>query len=338
MKKRISLILPLIIFCLVACSKNSADIEKSDTGVKAFFSGSFIQPWFVHEWSDARWDEEMKMLKKAGMKYLIYASALSTEDNGNRTAIYPTNISNVTTVDNSLEKCLKSAQENGIKIFIGINFNNYWWKCDMSSSWLQDEMEEGNKVIDELINLYENKYPDAFYGWYWTWEVANIGLETVPKKDGLANALNVNLDHINKVSPQMPLMLSPFMNHVYSTASQYAEMWKYVFSKTHFRKGDIFVPQDCVGGGGLTIDIVEQWFAELKKAVDSKDGLLFWANTEIFTTDGQPAPFDRVKEQIKKVNPYISDYICFAYSHYYSPYVVNLKYNNDYLDYISHLQ
>ena len=55
----------------------------------------------------------------------------------------------------TLEKCLRSAQKNGIKIFIGLNFNDRWWKVDYDADWLISQMEIGNKVADELVALYK---------------------------------------------------------------------------------------------------------------------------------------------------------------------------------------
>lgn len=48
-------------------------------------------------------------------------------------------------------KCTK----NGIKVFVGLNFNERWWKVDYDAHWLLEQMEVGNKVADELVALYK---------------------------------------------------------------------------------------------------------------------------------------------------------------------------------------
>lgn len=48
-------------------------------------------------------------------------------------------------------KCAK----NGIKVFVGLNFNERWWKVDYDARWLLEQMEMGNKVADELVVLYK---------------------------------------------------------------------------------------------------------------------------------------------------------------------------------------
>ena len=67
-------------------------------------------------------------------------------------------------------------RKNGIKVFVGLNFNERWWKVDYDARWLLEQMEMGNKVADELVVLYKEKYPDAMYGWYWVWEVGQLEL------------------------------------------------------------------------------------------------------------------------------------------------------------------
>ena len=106
------------------------------------------------------------MLKEAGMKYLIYAPALLVDEKGKTTTNYPSALTKKKQGNRTLEKCLQSAQKNGIKVFVGLNFNERWWKVDYDARWLLEQMEMGNKVADELVVLYKEKYPDAMYGWY----------------------------------------------------------------------------------------------------------------------------------------------------------------------------
>lgn len=136
---------------------------------------------------------------------------------------------------------MRAAQKNNIKVFIGLNFNDRWWKCDYDAEWLVKQMEIGNKVADEIVTLYKNKYPDAMYGWYWVWEIDNLNWMTSERQQALIDALNTNLDYLSDLTPEMPLMLSPFMNHkVGGNAEEYGQMWKNIFEKTRFRSGDIF--------------------------------------------------------------------------------------------------
>lgn len=299
------------------------------------FAGSFIQEYLVSDWTDERWEQEMLMLKEAGMKYLIYAPSLLVDGNGKITSTYPSSLTKKKYQNRTLEACLRNAQKNGIRIFVGLNFNERWWKVDYDAAWLKAQMVIGNRVADELVRLYKEKYPDAMYGWYWVWEVDNLNCMTDERQRVLADALNINLDYLSELTPEMPFMLSPFMNHkVGGNAEQYGKMWENVFAQARFRAGDIFAPQDCIGAGGLNLDNLWEWFSKLKQAVNTKPGLKFWGNVETFDQRFWiTAPLERVKKQLEIVNGYVGNLICFAYSHYNSPFVVNKDYHKAYLQY-----
>ncbi|SEA45771.1 protein of unknown function [Porphyromonadaceae bacterium KH3R12] len=334
-KKQIIFLLFSGISVLLSVACNSTPGLINATVNPPHFEGSFIQEFLVTGWDDNRWNQEMELLKEAGMKYLIYAPSLLTDEKGNTRTTYPSSLSSKEQQNRTLEKCLRSAQKNGIKVFVGLNFNDRWWRVDYDAAWLMEQMEIGNKVADELVALYKEIYPEAMYGWYWVWEVDNLNCTTAETQAILAKALNTNLDHLSKITPDMPFMLSPFMNYrVGDNAEQHKEMWKNVFSQTNFRTGDIFAPQDCVGAGGLNLENLEDWFSQLKEAADSKPELIFWGNIEIFDQRFWiSAPLNRVQRQIEIVNKYAKNIICFAYSHYYSPYVVSENYHRSYMQY-----
>jgi hypothetical protein len=145
----------------------------------------------------------------------------------------------------------------------------------------------------------------------------------------------MNIDFLNTISPKMPFMLCPFVNYRVGNSSDNSKMWQYVFSGTHFREGDIFAPQDCVGAGGLELTMVDEWFRDMNEAVKSKPGLQFWSDAETFDQRfWTSAPLDRFVEQMEIVKPYVSNIISFAYSHYYSPLQVTKGFHEAYLEYV----
>jgi hypothetical protein len=323
----------LIVVILSSCvSQGDKENEKKDTEVS--IKGTFVQGWLCASWNDAQWDAEFAALKEAGMEYLIIAPMLQTDESGNKSALYPSSM--VPNAPDVLEKCLQHAQKNGFKLFLGLNMNERWWKVDYPDYWLYEQMEIGNKVADEILERYKSRYGETLYGWYWVWEVDNLNCNTAEQRNILANALNINIDHLTKVSQDMPFMLSPFMNYrVGVDAEGYGLMWKEIFAKTHFRPGDIFSPQDCIGAGGLTLDRLPEWFGNLKAAVDSKQGLLFWSNVENFEQHSWvSATMDRYAKQIEMERPYVSGMITFAYSHYYSPSTCNKILHDAYVYYL----
>lgn len=306
--------------------------KKNDARNYPLLNGTFGQRWMMKDWDQARWNDEMKTLREAGMRYFVFGNALET-DHGTLCAAYPTTLVKKKNYTDALEKCLKAAQENGIRVFVGLNSDDRWWKFDYDSEWLCRQMELGNSVASELFGLYKSKYPDALYGWYWPWEVDNLNWNTPERRQMLVEALNTTLDHITAVSPEMPMMLSPFANAAVGEPAAYGEMWKEIFEKAHFRIGDIFAPQDGIGARGLNLDNMATWFAEYRKAVNSHPGIKLWCNVETFTPKWGPAPLSRLVRQMEIANSYASNIICFAYTHYYNPRLGYKPYHDAYKAY-----
>ncbi|GHT15327.1 hypothetical protein AGMMS4956_15040 [Bacteroidia bacterium] len=323
----------LILMVILSSCVSQGNREKAKNNGKVTIKGTFVQTWLCASWNNTQWDTEFAALKEAGMEYLIIAPMLQVDENGNKSALYPSAMH--PDAPDVLEKCLQHAQKNGFKVFLGLNMNERWWKVNYPGYWLDEQMEIGNKVADEILARYKNRYGETLYGWYWVWEVDNLNWNTDEKRNMLANALNINLDHLSEVSPDMPLMLSPFMNYrVGVNAEGYGQLWKEVFAQAHFRPGDIFAPQDCLGAGGLTFDLLPKWFDHLKAAVETKSGLLFWSNVENFEQHSWvSATMDKYAQQIEMERPYVSGMITFAYSHYYSPLACNRMLHDAYVYY-----
>ncbi|SHF89338.1 protein of unknown function [Mariniphaga anaerophila] len=300
-------------------------------------TGTFIQDNLIARWDDQRWQQELAMLKEVGMEYLVLAPTLySNTDNIPRT-IYNSEIPGTVKKHNSdlVENCLRNAKEAGFKVFLGLNFHENWWTASFSPEWLFAQMETGNQVATELVKKYKNKYPNTMYGWYWVWEVDNLNVKTTERQDVLINALNININHLNEITPEMPFMLCPFVNYRVGNSPENAEMWKYVLPRVNFRKGDIFAPQDCVGAGGLELEMVDEWFSTMADAVKLVPGLEFWSDAETFDQQfWTAAPLDRFVKQMEAVSPYVSNIITFAYSHYYSPFLKTDEFHKTYMHYV----
>lgn len=299
--------------------------------------GTFIQGYLVRNWTDARWQQEFDALKEAGMQYVILGSTLNTDSAGQMYSIFPSSIPGVINQygNDIVENCLRNAKKAGMKVFLGLNFDEKWWSASFTSDWLTRQMQLGNQLAEELIDRYKSRYGACMYGWYWVWEVDNIHATTPQLQSLLAKVLNVNLDYLNNATPDMPVMLCPFFNHRLGTSQQAATLWTNVFREAHFKKGDIFAPQDCIGAGGLDLSVLDEWFAALKTAVDTKPGLQFWVDTETFDQRfWTSATLDRFVKQMEIVKPYVSNYVTFAYSHYYSPWKDNPRFHKDYLHYV----
>ncbi|MBV4427987.1 DUF4434 domain-containing protein [Clostridium tyrobutyricum] len=292
-------------------------------------SGTFIQPDMVINWNDAAWQKELYYLKEVKMRYIVMNSFIVQEQKIKR--IYDGSFKN-----DVVDMCLRNCQESGFKVFLGIDYNTMWWKLGPRyPSFLYGQIKKSNSIIKELYEKYHEKYKDSFYGWYWVYEVDNLNFKSKNDFKILSTAVNINLDYMEDNNMRLPFMMSPFMNSKYSTSQAYAYNWRYFFSLTNFKRGDIFCPQDSVGGGGLTIKEAAGWFNALGKAAKSKSGLLFWANVETFNhNDWSSAPIKRFIKQMRLENPFVDNIITFAYSHYYSPNNINNGFHRAYKTYL----
>lgn len=304
-------------------------------------AGTFIQEGLMKDWDDAKWQSELRLLKDAGMEYIIIGAVAENDRSGEYTMLtnYPTSIPGCAMKPNhqdTVDLCLRNAELVGMKVFMGTNCRSDWFQnMAKDENWLYARMHESNLIADELWEKYKSKYPNAFYGWYWCYEVDNANYNTTEKRDRLANALNIILDHLDDANKRLPIMLCPFMNAKCSTPQDYENMWKYIFERTHFAEGDIFAPQDSVGAGGTNLDNFAEWFEALKRAVDSKPGLKLWSDLETFDhTDWTAATIDRIYIQMDRIKQYVENYVTFAYSHYQSPNNINEGYHATYLDYL----
>ena len=329
------ILLFLYILTQPGCSNNPENNSPTPQ-LHPAIEGTFIQDYLVASWDDYRWEKEYKALAEAGMKYLILMQTVYTGKNGETTSIYPSTLSGVKTkyaVD-IVDNCLRNAKKFGFKVFLGLNFNEKWWDADYAPEWIYEQMQIGNKVAEELVHQYKNQYGETMYGWYWQWEVDNLHTKTQKEQEVLAQALNVNLDYLHQKTPKMPILLSPFMNYKLGSAKEYGQIWTNVFNKTNFKEGDIFAPQDCIGAGGLTLDVLDEWFNALSQAVKTQPGLIYWGNIETFNQFWTTASLSRLVQQMKIEKKYVSNFISFAYSHYNSPDYVNPLIHQTYIYYV----
>jgi len=299
--------------------------------------GTFIQKSLVLKWDDARWQEELQYLKDVGMKYLVFAPSMGVGKTGKVQYLYPSIKSKKgeRPAKDLIDMCLRNAKKAGLKVFIGLNFDEGWWTTDKSdTTWIYQQMRKGNDIAAELVSRYKQKYDDTMYGWYWVWEADNLQITTAEKQKVMARAMNINLDYLNKLTPDMPVMLSPYWNSKMGSADDNAKSWTAIFRDVHFKCGDIFAPQDGIGAGGTELNKLSEWFDKIRQAVNTKPGLKLWANVESFDQlSWTSAPLSRFINQMDIVYPYVNKIITFAYPHYYSPGQVGKQYHETYLKY-----
>ena len=345
--------------------------------------GSFIQDYMTAYWDDSRWQNELAVMKEAGMNYLIFSPSVVKDDlNGYVRTIYPSKIAELQDgyggID-CIDACLRNCEQAGMKVFIALNQDpgQFWsmgWKIsntqpDMLTQYWQKNTELSNKVANELYSLYKSKYQHAFYGWYWVHEFWNYTICTNAYENKDPNsekyqdkvaadptvytdifakeALSPVLDHLTTIDSAMPMMFSTFCNPTLCLPESQTRLWTDIIKNTSFRPGDIWAPMDNMGGGLMTLDILDTWTAATKKAAEANSNLHFWINNEeqvVYADwntgkqtqpmDDEVATLDRCVKQIEITSKYAEQNVFFTWNHYYSPYNTMPGYNQTYMQYI----
>lgn len=316
------------------------------------FNGSFIQTWYCGSWDDARWQQEADCMKRSGVKYLILQELASYS--GGWSASYPSGIEelkgNCTDTD-AVDACLKCCEQNGIKVFVGLAGFDSWWTFSGLTPRYMQSCRLMAKMQRELYSRYAEKYPNAFYGWYFTPEINNT-VSMLISAGNIARGVNKIIDTARELNPDMPVMLSPYYTEyltIPSTAIAGA-FWKRLISKIHFADGDILAPQDAVGAGWVQEKNIESVWQMFRSAADTcKRDLKLWANCENMTcassgglfsppatleTENRTSCLDRFVRQMNVASRYCENIITFSYNHYYCPALVGSVYEDTYLDYI----
>ncbi len=288
--------------------------------------GSFMQPGAFKGYSAKQMESHLQTMYDVGIDILILQWSFTTEDGKVTDAYFDSDFGDnrADIFDASgaalVENILSAAEKVGVKVFIGLNDSSEWWQMGvLDRNWIDTQANLGLNGAKQLHDKYAAKYPNAFYGWYFVFEFYNM----VAPDAVINNAsylLNLYRDGLYEIAPSMPMMLSPYISEAGADPKETGVLWQKVFAGTNFKNGDIYCCQDSVGAGHISIDRLDAYYAEIKKAVDTKDGLLFWANNEDFTlSTSSTAPLDRFIEQLNITDKYVSAHVTFAYSHYQHP-------------------
>lgn len=301
-------------------------------------TGTFIQPWLADDWTDEDWSGHLDRLLSAGIDIVILQWTADTSGGACAFAAFPLPDGVKKTEDfmgsaGLVEGLLKAAEQRGVKVFVGLNTaDDDWWSDAFTSpDWRAAQADAGNRIADALYGLYKARFPNAFAGWYWPWEMYGnrSGYGTY-----WAEMLNASLKHLTALDASMPLMFSPFMSgYIRLSAASEERMWTEFFHEAKLRPGDIFCPQDSVGGEIISLTESGKHLAAMKRAAGTCPGLLFWVNNENFTKEFKPAPLERFLSQLYVSGKYTDTHMCFSYSHYYDPVLNDPSFDSGYKAY-----
>ncbi|HBL84083.1 MAG: hypothetical protein A2Y17_12525 [Clostridiales bacterium GWF2_38_85] len=363
--KKIALVSILTVVATMFLTAASPDPKVMLSNGISPISGTFIQPWLYGSWSDARWDSEMQIWQQMGIEYLIVGDTAMVDASNNYSikADYPTNIEGATKGTDNLTKLYQKCKQYDIKLYIGMgNTVGGWDYLDFTNAASVDKFQKVATafatIAEDIYNIYYEDYKEIFAGFYFVPELYNSNhfdsqANRTKYVNGFSTGLNIVLDKINSLNPDLPFIFSPYVNifggsWVTKDPNSIEAFWKELFATAHFRDGDVFCPQDSVGAGGMGLANLDAWTHAYKNAVEScGKSVKLWSNCEIFeqpkdkyyeSYDGYnywcSADVGRMSQQLEIVSKYVERIFVFAFPHYLSPYTVAPGYYNSYLDYL----
>lgn len=289
--------------------------------------GGFMQPGAFANHSVQRMKQHLSYMRDVGIDILILQWTFDTAGGKVNRVYYDQSFPGQNLSDSFdqsgyafLDNLLSAAEAVGTKVFIGLNDSAEWWQKGVNDrGWIETQARLGIEGAKQIYGKYAEKYPNAFYGWYFVFEFYNQKCSAA-QIENAAYLLNLYRDGLAGIDPDMPMMLSPFISASGTKPEQTGKDLAAIFAKTHFREGDIYCCQDSVGAGHIGIDALDGYFKAIKAAVDTKPGLHFWANNEDFTqADWTTAPLTRFVRQLNISHKYVEAHVTFAYSHYQNP-------------------
>lgn len=317
----------MVVFFLASCSRSvpsdSIQVNMTErTNIPPMTTGTFTQPWTVENYTPEMWKLEFTSMKELGIGLWIFQWA---GDSKNKTTIYPTKIPGYIHASSydQVETCLSLAEKYGIKVFLGLVFNDDWWQKEGSDrDWLLGEAREMIAVADELYDNYFARYPNAFAGWYINWEMDNFaGYNRRAKhKENIIEALQVVASHLIGLNPNLPSSIAPFFNtRGGSSAREYGQFWVEVMSRTDI---NILMLQDGIGVNHATLEQLPEWYQWVCSGVHAA-GKACWSDLENFAIgeDGNfyPAPLERLIQQHQIAAQYVDRIVTFSFLSYMSP-------------------
>lgn len=182
--------------------------------------------------TDVQWEEMMRDQSKLNMNIIViqdvvrnpdsYAGKHNIEVEGYKgLPYYPSDIIPgrfALAAEDPLEAVLKSADKNGMHVFVGVG--SYAWFDFTPASLLWHK-----KLADELWKKYGHH--ESFYGWYVS-EEQDGGLGDAQARRDIVAFFKEFKKHVNKIAPDKPIMLATNSHNIRGAEETYRKLLPYL--------------------------------------------------------------------------------------------------------------
>jgi hypothetical protein len=254
------------------------------------------------------------MLQKVGIDEIIIQDIADTKRSH---AVYPTKMQGYTcnTID-MVGTALEAADRTGMNVRIGLGFSNDWWLISaLNSEWLINEGRVNMDIVLEIVTMYGSY--KSLTGWYIPYEFHQF-TALGHARQGDLNMFFKEISAAIKFNSDKNIMVAPFYNSLLSLSYSFASWSKIVYQILRNTGIDILALQDSVGAGFNTLNNIDEIYRYTKKATDAM-GMSLYVITETFDATpnaNQPASFNRIRQQMAIVSPYVERFVAFSIDHY----------------------
>lgn len=249
-----------------------------------------------------QWEAKIQEIAGTGMEYLVLMSTALCYRSFYKTGIFA---QWQLACDNPIDAVLAAADKYKVKFFMSAGFYGDW----ETASILTDPVASKKRLqaMDELASRYGHHR--SFYGWYLPNE-AYIHPYFDPEFIAYVNSCS---RQARRLTPRAPILIAP-----YGTRNAVADD-RYV-RQLDAMDVDIVAYQDEVGVRKSTVTETPAFYRTLRKAHDRAQKAKLWADVEIFQCQGvvyksalMPGPFDRIKQQLAAVSPWVDKILVYQY-------------------------
>lgn len=249
-------------------------------------NSAFIQLWndvgcSCGQWTQQQWESEMNTMLDACTEEIVVQYSIYD----NVSWYTPTSLSGIQYEFNALNKMFAAAENTGMKIRLGLYFDEHWNTSDKTmASTYQQLFSKHSTVIDELQGLFGNS--SAFSGWYIPQELNDLEWQTNNTQSLLFNWLKDVSDYASSANLNTDVMIAPFFN-LWVPADVIEDWYQELLAVAP--NIDIVAPQDGVGIQLKNPDYHIPLYFQAIKAACEDNNRTFAATIESFEqTSGWP--------------------------------------------------